>query len=89
MLMPFPTFESSLTGLLHAAEELRLGRLVEAAAILAPIQWQLSRVRGSHRHERLAQHVGDALSACQRGETECALHILVTAFAAFIPRRAA
>ncbi len=89
MLIPFPTFESSLTGLLDAAEELRLGRLAEAGTILLPIQRQLSRVRGSVRHARLAQHVADALNACHRGETECALHVLVTAFAAFIPRRAA
>ncbi len=89
MLIPFPTFESNLTAMLDAAEELRIGRLENATASLAAIQRKLGRIHGSARHARLAEHVGDAVGACRRGEAECALYVLVAAFSAFIPRKAA
>ena len=89
MLIPFPTFESTLTILTEAAEELRLGRIGSAVDTLGRVRLKLTRVRGSARHRALALHVEDALGACSRGESECALYLLMHALSQFIPRKAA
>jgi hypothetical protein len=89
MLIPFPTFESNLTPLIDIAHELHEGNTASAVETLRILHERLRRFQRSQRHRELYEFVEHALRACQQGERDYALASLLTAFAHFIPERAA
>jgi hypothetical protein len=88
-LIPFPSFESNLAKLIDTAHDLHGGEAASAKERLRTLYAQLRRVKRSPRHQALAAYVGNALSACGRGEHDCALATVMSALSSFIPERAA
>lgn len=89
MLIPFPSFESNLHYLLDSARELECGRAASAGTLLAGLHEELSRVRGSSRHDILGGFVKSALRACERGDRDGALRVISVALCHFAPEQAA
>jgi hypothetical protein len=83
MVIPFPAFENNLEYLRDGARELESNRADSARTLLSGLHQQLARVRRSSRHNKLAEFVKHAVQACERGDHEGAITVILMALCYF------
>jgi hypothetical protein len=75
--IPFPVFDD----LRHQVLDWANGRTETAVREMKRVQTRLERVKGSQRHQKLAEFLSYAAMAAEAGETEGTRYILLTAMA--------
>ena len=79
----FPVFDDIRHRILEWLDELETGKPRSIIAPMTDAHARMRRVRGSLRHERMADFLDQSIIAVQAGEPEVARYILLTAMAAF------